>query len=122
MSISYTWKSKQIRTRFLGIIFLFGLDATSDSNAGTGLLAVGDVSVDGSPGLLVLSVVAVVAANACESTLFVLWLHLVLGLSSVVAGVEPEGADVALPGAGDLLRNSRSVPEPPESKYTCTFL
>ena len=122
MSISYTWKSKQIRTRFLGIIFLFGLDATSDSNAGTGLLAVGDVSVDGSPGLLVLSVLAVVAANACESTLFVLWLHLVLGLSSVVAGVEPEGADVALPGAGDLLRNSRSVPEPPESKYTCTVL
>ena len=60
----FTWTSKQIPTRFLGIIFLFGLDATSDSNAGTGLLAVGDVSVDGSPGLLALSVVAVVAADA----------------------------------------------------------
>ena len=60
----FTSKLKQIRTRFLGIMFLFGRDATSDSNAGTGLLAVGDVSVDGSPGLLVLSVVAVVAADA----------------------------------------------------------
>ena len=114
--------SKETPTRFFGIMFLFGRDATSDSNAGTGLLAVGDVSVDGSPALLALSVVAVVAADACESTLLVLWLHLVLGLSSVVVGVDPDGADAALPGAGDLLRNSRSVPVPPERRNTCTFL
>ena len=66
-------------TRFLGMIFLFGLDAMRDSKGGVVLLRVlGDALADFSP---VLSV-AMVAVEACESILLVLWLHLVVGLSS----------------------------------------